>query len=63
MKTNYTARYARRKFIDDYWMIHGHPIIADHGKKSLNRRKSLRRWRKSVMRKAENILAPLDVIY
>lgn len=44
-------------------MIHGHPIIADHGKKSLNRRKSLRRWRKSVMRKAENILAPLDIIY
>lgn len=42
-------------------MIHGHPIIADHGKKSLNRRKSLRRWRKSVMRKAENIIASTNI--
>lgn len=60
MKTNFTARYAMSHYANEHWMIHGHSVIADHGKKSLNRRKALRRWRKSIMRKAERMLATLN---
>lgn len=61
MGTNFTARYALRKWECECWRIHGDPFIRDHGKKSLNRRKKLRRWAKSLRRRGERIIAPLII--
>lgn len=60
MKTNYTQRYAKRNWEFELWMTkHFCPYYNKAGRKSLNARKTLRRWAKNLRRKAENIIAPI----
>lgn len=60
MKNNFTQRYAKRHWLFDEWMTKQYsPFFNKNGRKSLNARKTLRRWAKNLRRKAENIIAPI----
>lgn len=60
MKGNFTQRYAKNHWRFDDWMTKKYsPFFNKRGRKSLNARKTLRRWAKNLRRKAENIIAPI----
>lgn len=60
MKSNFTQRYAKGHWLFDEWMTKQYsPFFNKNGRKSLNARKTLRRWAKNLRRKAENIIAPI----
>ena len=60
MKNNFTQRYAKGHWLFDEWMTKQYsPFFNKNGRKSLNTRKTLRRWAKNLRRKAENIIAPI----
>jgi hypothetical protein len=60
MKNNFTQRYAKGHWLFDEWMTKQYsPFFNKNGRKSLNARKTLRRWAKNLRRKAENIIAPI----
>lgn len=60
MKTNFTQRYAKGHWSFEAWMTKQYsPYFNKNGRKSLNARKTLRKWAKNLRRKAENIIAPI----
>lgn len=62
MKSNFTQRYAKGHWLFDEWMTKQYsPFFNKNGRKSLNARKTLRRWAKNLRRQAKNIIAPLKI--
>lgn len=62
MKSNFSTRFAKSHYAFEIWMTKQYSkVFSKNGLKSLNARKWRRKMGKILMRKGENIIAPLEL--